>query len=384
MGSKKIKILFVNTHFIPDYHYGGVVESGSKIYKYLKRITQNVTLATVSKKPEKVYKYLENEEKCYKSIVAHRWGFSIELILGLWKQVKKSDVLFINGTVTFPTVLAQIYALLQKKPFIVSLRGAIEPWRMNHKKWKKFFYFKFIVIPLLKKANNIHVTAKQEIESLKLLGIDKYFLVSNGIDLEQYNNLPDKYSWNIKEIKNKFVFLFMSRMDKEKGLDILIKAYQKFCMNNKNNDFVLLLVGPDNQGYLKSLDLDFKKSKIVYIPGVYGDEKIKVIRRSDVVLLPSYNENFGNIIAEALACERTVITTTGTPWSDIEKIGCGYYIDPNENELLKTMEIIYKLSVFDREQMGNKGREYIIKNFDWSIKSKEIYNEILKVYDKSN
>jgi glycosyltransferase involved in cell wall biosynthesis len=373
-----IKILFVNTHFIPDYHFGGVVESGSKIYKYLKRITSDISLATVSKNHEKVYEYLENEEKCYKSLIAYRWGFSFDLILGLWQQVKNSDVVFINGTVTFPTIVAQIYSLVQKKPFIVSLRGAIEPWRMNHKKWKKYYYFKFIVIPLLKKANNIHVTAQQEVDSLKLLGINQYFLVSNGIDLEQYNRLPDKYEFKTIE-KDKFVFLFMSRMDKEKGLDILIEAYKKFTNQNKYHNSVLLLVGPDNQNYLNTLNLDFERLNIMYINGIYGDNKIKVIRRSDVVLLPSYNENFGNIIAEAFACERPVITTTETPWKDIESIGCGYYIKPKEDALLNAMNRIYNIDNHQRETMGQIGREYIFENFNWAIKAKEIYTKILEL-----
>ena len=68
MGSKKIKILFINTHFTPDYHFGGVVESGSKIYKYLNKITTDISLAVVSKTPDKVNKFLKNDERCYKSM----------------------------------------------------------------------------------------------------------------------------------------------------------------------------------------------------------------------------------------------------------------------------------------------------------------------------
>ena len=375
---KKNKVLFVNTHFIPDYHFGGVVESGSKIYKYLKKINSNISLSIVSKNPLKVNEYLDDQEQCYQSILAHRWGFSISMIFGLWKQVKKSNKIFVNGTVTFPTILVQIYSLLQNKPFIVSLRGSIEPWRMNHKRWKKYYYFKFIVIPLLKKANNIHVTAQQEIDSLSLLGIKKYCLVSNGIDIEQYGILPDKYTFEEVE-EDKFVFLFMSRMDKEKGLDILINTYKKFIQKNKNHNSILLLVGPDNQNYLDSLNLKFNELNIKYIQGIYGDKKIEVIRRSDVVLLPSYNENFGNIIAEAFACERPVITTTGTPWKEIEDIGCGYYIEPNEKELLSALNNIYKLSKKNRENMGSIGRKYIFDNFNWSIKAMEMNNYLMEL-----
>jgi glycosyltransferase involved in cell wall biosynthesis len=379
MGNKKINILFVNTHFTPDYHFGGVVESGSKIYKYLNKITTDISLAVVSKTPDKVNKFLKNNERCYKSIMAHGYGFSPELIFGLWIQVKKCDRLFVNGTVTFPTIIAQLYALLQRKPYIVSLRGAIEPWRMNHKKWKKYLYFKIIVIPLLKRASDIHVTAKQEENSLKLLGINKCFMASNGIDIEQYQSLPDKYKFNTPYLQDKFVFLFLSRMDKEKGLDILFKAYTAFIRNNKSNDYVLLLVGPDNQNYLKSLKLDFSNLPVHYIPGVYGNEKIDVIRRSDIVLLPSYNENFGNIVAEAFACKRPVITTNGTPWNEIENLGCGFYIQPVEGELLTAMQRSYNMSIGERKNMGDIGRKYIFKDYDWSAKVDSIYSRIIEL-----
>jgi glycosyltransferase involved in cell wall biosynthesis len=104
-----------------------------------------------------------------------------------------------------------------------------------------------------------------------------------------------------------------------------------------------------------------------------------VIRRSDVVLLPSYNENFGNIIAEAFACERPVITTRGTPWKEIEDIGCGYYIEPSEKELISTLNDIYNKSKKDREDMGRIGRKYIFDNFDWNIKAMEINNHIMEL-----
>jgi len=138
---EKNKILFVNTHFPPDYHYGGVLESGSKIYKYLRKIDKNITYAVVSKIPDKVYAEKLGSGMCYTSIQFHRFGFSFDLIFGLWRQISENDIVFINGTVTFPTVLAQIYAVLLRKKFIVSTRGTFGQQSIQQKKWKKYFYY---------------------------------------------------------------------------------------------------------------------------------------------------------------------------------------------------------------------------------------------------
>lgn len=374
---KSMKLLFISTHFIPDYHYGGVVESSSGLFKYLRKLA-NFSISCVSKNPDAVKKYIPAGNHCYKSLFFHRFGFSLDAIFGLWRDVKKSDAVLINGIFTFPVTLAQIYSVFFKKPFIVAVRGGLQPWSIAHKKLKKHFYIKFITIPLMKRAKYIHVTSLEEEKNIKAMGINKTINVSNGIDADIFNTLPDKYSFK-RKYDGKFIFLFMSRMDKEKGLDILFEAYRKFCSQFVKDKHILLLVGPDNQNYLKRMSINYKKENIEYINGVYGNDKIKLIRRADVVLLPSYSENFGNIVAEALACERPVITTTGTPWKNIGMVGCGNCIKPNPEYLLEAMIKIYSKNDKELKIMGDKGREYILKNFRWDLKAQELYKYLVSL-----
>ena len=335
----------------------------------------------MSKDPNAVYEILKDDGRCYESWLFHRFGFSWKAIFGLGKDVKSADVLLINGIFTFPVTLAQFYAVIFGKPFIVAVRGGLEPWRVAHKKWKKYFYIKFITSPLMRRARFIHVTSDIEEKSIRALGFTNIFKVTNGIDFEMYADLPDKYSYEDFR-DSRFIFLFMSRTDKEKGLDILVEAYRRFCREFNPKDFLLLIVGPDHQGYLRGFNLDYERENIVRINGIYGDNKIKIIRRADVVVLPSYSENFGNIVAEALACERPVITTTGTPWKEIENIGCGYYIRPNQEELYEAMKEVYQKSKEELEEMGKKGRKYIFDNFNWESKAKEISLYLKQIADE--
>ena len=135
-----------------------------------------------------------------------------------------------------------------------------------------------------------------------------------------------------------------------------------------------MIVGPDHQNYLKKMHINYENENITYINGIYGREKIKLIRNANVLLLPSYRENFGNIIAEALACKTPIITTTGTPWKDVEQLNCGYYVKSDHNEFLEAMVDIYSKSKEELEAMGEAGRKYILKNFNWKSKAKELYN----------
>ena len=217
---KKTKYLFVTTHFEPDFHYGGVVESSIRLYKYLSH-SADIRLSTVSKTPERVQCIIGEKGKCYKSTYFHGFAVSMDAIYGLLKDVRAADVLLINGIFTFPVTIAQLYAILLRKPFIVATRGGIEPWRVAHKIWKKYFYIKLITLPLMRRAQFIHVTSDMEEQAIRALGFNNTIKVTNGIDLEMFNDLPDKYSYDGFR-DNRFIFLFMSRTDKEKGLDILI------------------------------------------------------------------------------------------------------------------------------------------------------------------
>ena len=364
------KLLFVTTHFAPDFHFGGVVESGTRLFKNLKKISE-INLVAVSKSPTKKEIFLDNNDKIFKSLLFHGWGFSFSLILGLYQEIKKKpDIVLINGIATFPTTLASFYCTILKVPFVVATRGGLEPWRRKKKKIRKWFYFELITLPLIRKAKYIHVTAANERQTLENLRYENCIEVSNGIDLEMYMNLPNNIDTKINE--KKYRLLFFSRMDVEKGLDILISAFSRFSKEKGNERYQLILAGPDDKNYLHHLNINNSYSNIIYVGAVYGTEKLKLYRSADMLILPSYSENFGNVIAESLACAVPVITTYATPWIMLEEIKCGILIQPNEEEVYKALKTYSNLSSTQLINMGNKGREYIIKNFNWEEKAKEL------------
>jgi glycosyltransferase involved in cell wall biosynthesis len=359
-------ILFVTTHSKPDFHYGGVVESGSKLFSNLRELSKiPINLICVSKNPKSF-----NSSFIYKSILFHRWGFSLNLVIPLFRKIYNSEKIFINGIVTFPTTLALFYSVILKKDFIVSIRGGLEPWRINHKKWKKYFYFRLFVYPFIKYAKLIHTTSYNEQKSLNNLGFMNTFVVTNGIDKNDFI-----FETTYKK-SNKFQFLFLSRTDKEKGIDILLEAYKIFINKYGISNNELLIIGPDNQNYLKNLNIDFNLKNIIYKDGIYSNDKFQLMKSVDVFILPSYSENFGNVIAEALACSTPVITTTGTPWSILNENGCGLCIEPTTTNLFIAMEKLFLLNETELKEMGQKAKNFIFNNFLWETKAQEILTKI--------
>lgn len=378
-------ILFINTHYPPDFQYGGVIESGSTLFKHLRRLSPSIKISVVSRTPARVYETLIQGEEgyCYQSIFLHRAGFSLEAFPGLFRDVVNADVVLLNGLFSIHNTLAFLYIILFRKKFILALRGGFEPWALKQKSWKKWPYVFFLSL-FIKKAAYVHVTSSEEQNSAKRLGFppERIINISNGIDVNVFNIAPDKIiSRDRNEIQfgSRFVFLFLSRTDKEKGLDILLAAYRKLCLVLPVKKHVLCIVGPDHQGYLKGMNLDYAKENIDRIEGVYGEDKLALLRRADTLVLPSYSENFGNVVAEALACETPVITTTGTPWAEIEKVGCGLYIKPEAEALYQAMKAMYSKPEAERREMGRRGREYVLKNFNWEDKARELFGYLQKL-----
>ncbi len=370
------KILFVTTHFAPDFQYGGIVESGTKLFHELKKINSNITLVCVSANPKNVEQHLNKTDFCGQSRLNHNWGISFNLIPKLWRNVAQHELFYLNGVVTFPVTLAALFCILQNKPFIVAPRGSYQPWAINHKAFKKYFYFRFFSIPLSKMAKYTHATSEAEKRELTKLGFRNIFYVPNGIhiDVPVFDKKTQKKELHLG---NKFVFLFLARISKIKGLENLVPAFQKFNEKIAKKDALLLLVGPDYENHLSTLNIE-KDENIKYLGEKYSDEKYKLFYASDTFVLPSYTESFGNSIAEAMACKCPIITTTGTPWKEIETYNFGKYVKPTENELFNAMTEIYFKTPKQLEEMGTRAREFILK-FDWPIQAQKIYNNILKL-----
>jgi len=364
------RLLFVTTHFAPDYHYGGVVESGVRLFKYLSRIS-SIRIVTVSRNPEAVMGIIQDRGRCFRSRLFHGLALSPGAVRGLWTEIHNADVVLVNGIFTFPVTLAQLFCVLLRRPYIVATRGGLEPWRLAQKRLKKRIFNSLVTFPLMRRARSIHVTCEEEERSIRRLGFERTTLISNGIDPELFENLPG--TCGIPGVRpGMFVFLFLSRMDKEKGLDILIEAYRGLRARHPGGDFLLVLVGPDHHGYLRSMGLDFETEGILYLDGLYGEQKIKALMRADVFLLPSYSENFGNVIAEALASGTPVITTTGTPWRSIAEVDCGRYIEPEAPSLLGVMDEMLAMDPASRKAMGERGRAFVLSQFGWARKAEEM------------
>lgn len=239
---------------------------------------------------------------------------------------------------------------------ILTPHGMLEPWIISRNYWTKkvpamMLYQKWAV----RNADVIVSTAEEERKHILELGWNKnVVMLPNGIDTAA---IEVKKEW-----KDAQDLLFMSRLHPKKGLEMLIEAMAGTSHLN------LKIAGEGDTTYVQSLkdkvrDLGLT-GKIDFVGAVYGNDKWQMIRDADVVVLPSYSENFGLIVAEALACGTPVLTTTGTPWQSIKDNNCGWWIKPEVRSVKAALESVENTNSYELREKGLRGRHLVETEFD--------------------
>ena len=117
---------------------------------------------------------------------------------------------------------------------------------------------------------------------------------------------------------------------------------------------------------------------VKFTGGVYGDSKWELFRHADVFVLPTHSENFGIVVAEALACGTPVITTKGTPWHELETNGCGWWTEIGTEALIAALRKFLALSDGDIERMGRNGRKLVEDKYS----SRKMAEEMVRMYNE--
>ncbi len=291
---------------------------------------------------------------------------------------EKFDLLHGHGMWQMP--VHQMAQLAKKKdiPTIITPRGMLEPWALNAGKWKKKLAMELYQKKDLKNAACIHATAQMEADNIRNLGFkNPIAVIPNGIDLAEFP-IPVK-----KEKKEKYTLLFLSRIHPKKGIELLIEAWQNLDKTLRQN-WQIEIAGNGEETYIASLQKLINNTGLnheIHIIGPqFGKAKLAAYHRADLFVLPTYSENFGIVVAEALACGLPVITTKGTPWGELNTHNAGWWIDIGAAPLVETLKKALQISETKRLQMGQNGRQLVERKYSIdavAIKMIELYRWVL-------
>ena len=213
----------------------------------------------------------------------------------------------------------------------------------------------------------------EEVRHIREAGLrNPVAVIPNGTDT--WPTFSDPKLLNlVPEFSKKKTLLYLSRIHPSKGTYDLVNAW--CSLGKRLEDWQLMLVGPGSPRHVKRLKRLLKErdspSSVVYLGPLFGERRIAAYQACDIFVLPSYTENFGVVVAEALASGKPVIATHGVPWPILRERHCGWWV-PNTVDALRSA-IIQAISTGDgdRKCMGKRGKEFVLQEYAWPVIAKK-------------
>ena len=279
-----------------------------------------------------------------------KYAYAPKIIPWLKNHLKNYDALVVHGVWQYISIAASRCAIAASVPYYVVTHGMLDPWfarKYPIKHLKKSIYWKLIESNILKGAKKVIFTSQDEFElartSFSPFKVNPS-IVSYGVrplvpDLNAINHFYDTFP----SIKNKRNILFLSRIHEKKGCDILIDAFAKIVMVQGREDLHLIMAGPGGSKLLAALKSQAKKlgidGRITWTGMLDFSSKTCAYYCSEVFILPTHQENFGIVIAEALSCSIPVLISNKTNiWRDIEESKTGYVDEDTFEGTVRNLE----------------------------------------------
>ena len=316
--------------------------------------------------------------------------YSNSMRLALQRGVRNFDLLHVHGLYRFPPTYAARCARKRGLPYIIRPFGSLMSALHNqsaHSILLKRLYERWFDWPNLRGAGAIHCTSATERVEVAKSGLQTpSFVLPNGIDWTKYGVLPHPGSFRSRiGVGNAPLVLFLSRLDSVKGLDLLVPAFA--AARQAVPSATLAIVGPDNKGYGEEVRRWVKEHHLqqyVYFVGTLtGVAVMDAYVDADVFVLPSYSENFGNVVAEAMACGRPVVISNRVGiHGEVAAAEAGMVTRCDVAEITDALITLLR-DPARREAMGAAGRRLVHNNWRWNAVAAQLTTEYEKVIARS-
>lgn len=303
-----------------------------------------------------------------------RWGYMPGLP-ELLQDLGKMDLYHVQGLWQYLGHGLAVHARKTGVPYIVTLRGMLYPQALQHSAWVKKLALRLYQRRDLQRAACIHVTCEEEMVHYRELGFTNPVAV-----------IPNP----VKEVgmcqgdgrtREKKCVGYLGRVHPRKRIERLIYAFD--ALREETRDWELWIIGADDLRYERFLRSEVKRlglTNVQFTGFLAGAAREDVMQSLSYLMLPSDFENFGMVVAEALARGIPVIVSKGAPWQDLETEHCGWWISNDQISINKALGHVLTLSEEERTLMGKNGIRLIREKYSVEavgVKMMQLYDWIL-------
>jgi glycosyltransferase involved in cell wall biosynthesis len=366
MAAARPNVLQVSPHFAPAWRYGGLVEAVYSLSREIAGQGASVrVLTTDADGPQ------ESISRDVLDAIAKEGGFEVRccrrlagnsvspaMLAAMAEEMKWADLVHLHPAYSFPTIPAMITARILDRPMVWSPHGALQRWARTRRTRLKAAWEQVCQVVAPRRLA-IHTTSAAEASESRLRFPDAtIFVIPNGVDI------PESVEHTAPGAALRLGYL--GRLNEIKGIENLLAAI-RLLRERSGPELTLTIAGAGDAPYEASLRRridQFGLDGVVTMPGaVRGDEKTRFFANHDIIVVPSYTENFGIVVAEALAHGIPVIASRGTPWEELEVEGCGLWVD---NDPATLAESITKIASENLQEMGVRGRRWMRERYAWT------------------
>lgn len=392
-----MRILQVTPYFYPAWTFGGPVKAVYELSKELVKKGHDVTVYTTdvcdrtsrsdvkSNGPVQVdgirTYYFRNISKAL--AYDHKLFLSPSLVSVIKKEISGFDIIHLHEYYTFQNIVTHYYAKKCHVPYVLSVHGSLSPTARKQKTPFKQVFTYFLGRYILRDVSVAIVLTKEEKKQLLLMGLesDKVRVIPNGVNLLEFADPPKKGTFREKYFigSDERIILFLGRINREKGLDLLVSAFSMLVEQLKG--LRLVVAGPADLHYLASLKqlIVSKKieDKVLFTGLLVGKDKLSVYVDADVFVLPSHFEGLSFTVLEACASGVPVVITHHCNIPEVADYKAGFVVGRNEDEIQNAVFTILNDEKMRRE-LGSNGKKMVRQKFTLTKTVKqleELYRE---------
>ena len=311
--------------------------------------------------------------------------FALAPRLSKWlkNHIRDYDIVNVHGLFSYPNTAAARIAFSAGVPYVIRPCGMLDPWSMNQSAGKKKAYLRIFDQKLLRQAAAISFTTEEEARMAYMAG-DR----SNGVVIPLGVNLAEHVLLEPADFPfttDKKIILFLSRLDPKKGLDLLLPSLARLM--EVRDDFICLIAGSGDADYetlIRTKVESHRLGEIVrFTSFVDGNLKNQLFRRACCFVLPSYQENFGVSVVEAMAAGCPVIVSDQVNiHQQVSKSQAGRVVRCDVDALFQALnELLSNRELCQR--MGLNGQKLVREKYNWDHISKKVISLYQHCIDKN-
>jgi glycosyltransferase involved in cell wall biosynthesis len=322
---------------------------------------------------------------CFRCSMLRRYGFSSGLTWWIRRNLRNYDLVHFHAFFSYVTIPLAYYAEKYKVPYVIKLSGELDPWSLKQSRIKKWLFLSLFGRHCLNAANALHVTSESERTAARRVApATPGVVIPLGTDTFPEEDLPPKgeFRKQYPMLDHKTLIVFLSRLDHKKGLDRLIPAIS--VLAKKRDNFAVVVAGSGDREYEARIrDLVRKqglKEKIIFTGFLHEQAKLDLLRDADVFVLPSYDENFGIAVIEAMAVGAPVVISHNVGiHHQVTEYGAGLVTSCEPGDIAQALSTLLENESL-RRKMGENGRRVVAEQFTWekiATGLMELYQAIL-------